>query len=166
MTPEFVGARFSPRCRAGRDRSRGEQPSASYSIVSRRHAVSTQRTNIGGKSERPLHDANMIPDAHLVKLGTMGEYGTPNIDIEEGYIEIEHKGRKGAHFRSRSYPGWRSITSRRFTTPTTSRLRVHIWGLAATDLNQGVVYGIRTDKRPWMRGFAHVPITTRPSAPF
>ena len=35
-----------------------------------------------------------VPDCHLVKLGTMGEYGTPNIDIEEGFIEIEHKGRK------------------------------------------------------------------------
>ena len=67
----------------------GEQPSAPYSMISRRHAVSTQRNNVEGNLNVLYAMRDMTPDAHLVKLGTMGEYGTPNIDIEEGYIEIE-----------------------------------------------------------------------------
>ena len=72
----------------------GEQPSAPYSMISRRHAVNTQQTNVIGTLNLLFSLRDRVPDCHLVKLGTMGEYGTPNIDIEEGFIEIEHKGRK------------------------------------------------------------------------
>ena len=72
----------------------GEQPSAPYSMISRRHAVETQQTNVIGNLNLLWSLRDRVPDCHLVKLGTMGEYGTPNIDIEEGFIEIEHKGRK------------------------------------------------------------------------
>src|SRR5688500_6743927 len=72
----------------------GEQPSAPYSMISRKHAVMTHRNNVEGTLNVLFAMRDICPDAHLVKLGTMGEYGTPNIDIEEGYIEIEHKGRK------------------------------------------------------------------------
>src|SRR5215210_6741207 len=72
----------------------GEQPSAPLSMTSRRHAVITQHTNVVGTLNVLFAIRDRVPDCHLVKLGTMGEYGTPNIDIEEGFIEIEHKGRK------------------------------------------------------------------------
>ncbi len=71
----------------------GEQPSAPYSMKSREAAVETQYTNVIGTLNLLFAIRDRVPDCHLVKLGTMGEYGTPNIDIEEGFIEIEHKGR-------------------------------------------------------------------------
>ena len=71
----------------------GEQRSAPYSMIDRRHAVFTQVNNIAGTLNLLYALADHAPDCHLVKLGTMGEYGTPNIDIEEGFITITHKGR-------------------------------------------------------------------------
>ena len=73
----------------------GEQPSAPYSMKSRETAVETQYTNVIGNLNLLFAIRDRVPDCHLVKLGTMGEYGTPNIDIEEGYIEIEHNGPQG-----------------------------------------------------------------------
>ena len=70
-----------------------EQPSAPYSMIGRDHAVYTQRNNVLGTLNVVHAMKRHTPDAHLIKLGTMGEYGTPNIDIEEGFIEIEHNGR-------------------------------------------------------------------------
>jgi len=72
----------------------GEQPSAPYSMKSRETAVETQYTNVIGTLNLLFAIRDRVPNCHLVKLGTMGEYGTPDIDIEEGFIEIEHKGRK------------------------------------------------------------------------
>src|SRR5262245_39046707 len=72
----------------------GEQPSAPFSMASREQAVETQYTNVIGTLNLLWFMRDHVPDCHLVKLGTMGEYGTPNIDIEEGFIEIEHKGRR------------------------------------------------------------------------
>ena len=70
-----------------------EQRAAPYSMVDRKHAVYTQTNNVVGNLNVLYAIAELDPDIHLVKLGTMGEYGTPNIDIEEGWLEIEHKGR-------------------------------------------------------------------------
>ena len=70
-----------------------EQRSAPYSMVDRKHAVYTQVNNVVGTLNLLYAIADVDPSIHLVKLGTMGEYGTPNIDIEEGYIEITHRGR-------------------------------------------------------------------------
>jgi UDP-sulfoquinovose synthase len=72
----------------------GEQRSAPFSMLDRRHALTTQTDNVAGTLNILFAMRDIVPDAHLVKLGTMGEYGTPNIDIEEGYIEIEHNGRR------------------------------------------------------------------------
>ncbi len=120
----------------------GEQPSAPYSMISRRHAVETQRNNVEGTLNVLFAMRDITPDAHLVKLGTMGEYGTPNIDIEEGYIEIEHKG------RTDTLPFPKIPGSMYHLSKVHDSHNVHfacrIWGLRATDLNQGVVYGIRT----------------------
>ena len=85
-----------------------------------------------------------VPDCHLVKLGTMGEYGQPNIDIEEGYIEIEHKGRKDT-LPFPKLPGSLYHCSKVHDS-TNIHFACRIWGLRATDLNQGVVYGIDTEE--------------------
>src|SRR6266496_4112701 len=71
----------------------GEMPSAPYSMIDREHAVFTQTNNVVNTLNVLYAMAEFAPESHLVKLGTMGEYGTPNIDIEEGYIEIAHHGR-------------------------------------------------------------------------
>ena len=90
------------------------------------------------------HRATSSPDAHLVKLGTMGEYGTPNIDIEEGFIEIEHNGRK-RHLPFPKLPGCCYHLSKVHDSHNI-HFACRIWGLRATDLNQGVVYGIETEE--------------------
>jgi len=118
----------------------GEQPSAPYSMQSRETAVETQQTNVIGNLNLLFAMRDHVPDAHLVKLGTMGEYGTPNIDIEEGYIEIEHKGRKDL-LPFPKLPGSLYHLSKVHDSHNI-HFACRIWGLRATDLNQGVVYGI------------------------
>ena len=122
----------------------GEQPSAPYSMISRRHAVLTQRNNVEGTLNVIFAIRDIAPDAHLVKLGTMGEYGTPNIDIEEGFIEIEHKGRKDTLPFPKTPGSMYHLT--KVHDSHNIQFASRIWGMAATDLNQGVVYGIRTDE--------------------
>ena len=99
----------------------GEMPSAPYSMKDREHAVFTQTNNVVNTLNVIYAIRDLTPDAHLVKLGTMGEYGTPNIDIEEGYLEIDHNGRTDT-CRSRSCRA-RCTTCRRCTTRTTSTSR-------------------------------------------
>jgi UDP-sulfoquinovose synthase len=122
----------------------GEQPSAPYSMASREQAVETQYTNVIGNLNLLFAMRDHVPDCHLVKLGTMGEYGTPNIDIEEGYIEIEHKGRKDT-LPFPKLPGSLYHLSKVHDSHNI-HFACRIWGLRATDLNQGVVYGIETDE--------------------
>lgn len=121
-----------------------EQPSAPYSMRSRKAAVETQYTNVIGTLNLLFAIRDMVPDCHLVKLGTMGEYGTPNIDIEEGYIEIEHKGRKDV-LPYPKLPGSLYHLSKVHDSHNL-HFACRVWGLRATDLNQGVVYGIETDE--------------------
>ena len=71
----------------------GEQRSAPYSMLDRNRAVFTQTNNVVGTINVLFAIKEIMPDCHLIKLGTMGEYGTPNIDIEEGFIDITHNGR-------------------------------------------------------------------------
>ncbi len=122
----------------------GEQPSAPYSMASVANAVETQHTNVIGTLKLLFAMRDHVPDAHLVKLGTMGEYGTPNIDIEEGYIEIEHKGRKDT-LPFPKLPGSLYHLSKVHDSHNI-HFACRIWGLRATDLNQGVVYGIETEE--------------------
>ena len=63
-------------------------------MADRQKAYFTQSNNVLGNLNLLFAMKKYCPDAHLIKLGTMGEYGTPNIDIEEGWLDIEHKGRK------------------------------------------------------------------------
>ena len=120
----------------------GEQPSAPWSMQSVDHAVLTQQANVIGNLKLLWAMREYAPDAHLVKLGTMGEYGTPNIDIEEGYIEIEHKGRKDT-LPFPKLPGSFYHLSKVHDSHNI-HFACRIWGIRATDLNQGVVYGIET----------------------
>ena len=122
----------------------GEQPSAPYSMMSRERAVETQYTNVIGTLNLLFSLRDHVPDCHLVKLGTMGEYGTPNIDIEEGYIEIEHKGRRDV-LPFPKLPGSLYHCSKVHDS-TNVHFACRVWGLRATDLNQGVVYGIETSE--------------------
>jgi UDP-sulfoquinovose synthase len=122
----------------------GEQPSAPYSMISRERAVETQYTNVIGNLNLLFAMRDHVPDCHLVKLGTMGEYGQPNIDIEEGYIEIEHKGRRDT-LPFPKLPGSLYHCSKVHDS-TNIHFACRTWGLRATDLNQGVVYGIETDE--------------------
>jgi UDP-sulfoquinovose synthase len=122
----------------------GQQPSAPYSMMSRERAVETQHTNVIGNLNLLFSMRDHCPDAHLVKLGTMGEYGQPNIDIEEGYIEIEHKGRTDT-LPFPKLPGSLYHCSKVHDS-TNIHFACRTWGLRATDLNQGVVYGIQTEE--------------------
>jgi UDP-sulfoquinovose synthase len=121
-----------------------EQPSAPYSMRSRDAAVETQFTNVIGTLNLLFAIRDKVPDCHLVKLGTMGEYGTPNIDIEEGFIEIEHKGRKDV-LPYPKLPGSLYHLSKVHDSHNI-HFACRAWGLRATDLNQGVVYGVLTDE--------------------
>lgn len=122
----------------------GEQRSAPFSMIDREHAVLTQVNNVVGNLNILYAMKEEFPDAHLVKLGTMGEYGTPNIDIEEGYITIEHNGRKD----TLPYP--KQPGSMYHLSKVHDSHNIHfacrMWGLKATDLNQGVVYGVLTEE--------------------
>lgn len=122
----------------------GEQRSAPFSMIDREHAVLTQVNNVVGTLNLLYVMRESFPDCHLVKLGTMGEYGTPNIDIEEGYITIEHNGRKD----KLPYP--KQPGSMYHLSKVHDSHNIHfacrIWGLRATDLNQGVVYGVLTEE--------------------
>ncbi len=121
-----------------------EQRSAPYSMIDRKHAVFTQVNNLVGTLNLLFALREFQPDCHLVKLGTMGEYGTPNIDIEEGYINIEHNGRKDV-LPYPKQPGSFYHLSKVHDSHNLM-FACKIWGLRATDLNQGVVYGTMTDE--------------------
>ena len=121
-----------------------EQRSAPYSMIDRKHAVFTQVNNVVGTLNLLFALREFAPDCHLVKLGTMGEYGTPNIDIEEGYIEIEHNGRKDV-LPYPKQPGSFYHLSKVHDSHNIM-FCCKIWKLRATDLNQGVVYGTVTDE--------------------
>ena len=121
-----------------------EQRAAPYSMIDRQHAVFTQVNNVVGTLNLLFAIREHAPDCHLVKLGTMGEYGTPDIDIEEGFIEIEHNGRKDT-LPFPKLPGSLYHLSKVHDSHNI-HFACRIWGLRSTDLNQGVVYGIETDE--------------------
>jgi len=121
-----------------------EQRSAPYSMIDRQHAVFSQVNNVVGTLNVLFAIKEFQPDCHLVKLGTMGEYGTPNIDIEEGFIRIQHNGREDV------LPFPKQPGSFYHLSKVHDSHNIHfcckIWGIRATDLNQGVVYGTVTDE--------------------
>lgn len=121
-----------------------EQRSAPYSMIDREHATGTQVNNLLGTLNLLFALREFRPDCHLVKLGTMGEYGTPNIDIEEGYIEINHNGRKDLLPYPKQPPSFYHLS--KVHDSHNIMFCCKTWDLRATDLNQGVVYGTVTDE--------------------
>ncbi len=121
-----------------------EQPSAPYSMQGRGEAVFTQYNNVIGTLNLLFAIKRYCPGAHLIKLGTMGEYGTPNIDIEEGYITITHNGRTDTLPFPKQPLSFYHLSKVHDSHNIMFACRT--WGLRATDLNQGVVYGVETDQ--------------------
>jgi len=122
----------------------GEQPSAPYSMIDHNRAVFTQMNNVAGTLNVLWSMKKVVPECRLVKLGTMGEYGTPNIDIEEGFIEIDHRGRRDVLPFPKQAGSFYHLSKVHDSHNIMFACRV--WKLASTDLNQGVVYGITTDE--------------------
>ncbi len=122
----------------------GEQPSAPYSMVSPDNAVYTQSNNVIGNLNVMFAMRDFVPDCHLVKLGTMGEYGTPNIDIEEGWLDVHHKGRRDRMLYPKKPHSLYHLS--KVHDSHNLEFACRVWGLRVTDLNQGVVYGIETDE--------------------
>jgi UDP-sulfoquinovose synthase len=121
-----------------------EQRAAPYSMIDRKHAVFTQVNNVVGTLNLLFALREFQPDCHLIKLGTMGEYGTPNIDIEEGYITIEHNGRRDTVPYPKQPGSFYHLS--KVHDSHNIMFACKAWGLRATDLNQGVVYGTMTDE--------------------
>ncbi|HEY2793445.1 MAG TPA: NAD-dependent epimerase/dehydratase family protein [Micromonosporaceae bacterium] len=121
-----------------------EQRAAPYSMIDREHAVYTQTNNVVGNLNLLYAIAEINPDIHLVKLGTMGEYGTPNIDIEEGWLTVTHNGRTDRMLYPKKPGSFYHLS--KVHDSHNIEFACRIWGLRATDLNQGVVYGQETDE--------------------
>ena len=121
-----------------------EQPSAPFSMISYKHSNATIQNNLLVTNNLMYAVRDYNKETHIIKLGTMGEYGTPNIDIEEGWIDIKHKGRKDKFLFPRS-AGSIYHTSKIMDTDLLW-FGVRTWDLRVTDLMQGPVYGIDTDE--------------------
>ena len=119
-----------------------EQRAAPYSMIDRQHAVYTQQNNVIGTLNLMYAMAEIDPSIHLVKLGTMGEYGTPNIDIEEGWLEVEHNGRKDRMLYPKKPGSFYHLS--KVHDSHNLEFGCRVWGLRVTDLNQGIVYGQQT----------------------
>ena len=119
-----------------------EQKSAPFSMIDREHAIYTQYNNVIGNLNVLFAIQEFAPACHLVKLGTMGEYGTSNIDIEEGFIEIEHKGRRDILLFPKQPGSWYHLS--KVDVSNNISFAYKLWGLRATDLNHGIVYGMST----------------------
>jgi UDP-sulfoquinovose synthase len=127
-----------------------EQRAAPYSMIDRGHAVFTQVNNVVGTLNLLYAIKEIVPECHLIKLGTMGEYGQPNIDIEEGFLEIHHNERSDV-LPFPMQPGSFYHLSKVHDSQNIM-FCCRIWGLRATDLHQGVVYGTITDETAMDQG--------------
>jgi UDP-sulfoquinovose synthase len=121
-----------------------EQRAAPYSMIDRKHAVYTQTNNVVGTLNLLYAIAETDPDIHLIKLGTMGEYGTPNIDIEEGWLDINHNGRTDRMLYPKRPGSFYHLS--KVHDSHNIEFTCRCWGLRATDLNQGIVYGQQTEE--------------------
>jgi UDP-sulfoquinovose synthase len=119
----------------------GEMPSAAYSMIDVNHCVFTQTNNVMGTLNLLHAMRDVCPEAHLVKLGTMGEYGTPNLDIPEGFFDIEYRGRRDRLPFPRQAGSWYHQT--KVHDSNNIMMACRIWRLRSTDIMQGVVFGTR-----------------------
>lgn len=121
-----------------------EQPSAPYSLFNYKYADITLINNLRVTNNLVWAIKDYARDTHIVKLGTMGEYGTPDIDIEEGWLDIEHKGRSGKFLFPRQAGSLYHTT--KIMDTDLLWFAVRMWDLKVTDLMQGPVYGIETEE--------------------
>jgi len=121
-----------------------EIPSAPYSMIDRQHCNDTQMNNIIGTNNLLFAMQKHVPDCHMVKLGTMGEYGTPNIDIPEGFFDIEYRGRRDTLPFPRQAGSWYHLSKVHDTHNIMFACKV--WRLRSTDIMQGVVHGVVTEE--------------------
>ena len=122
----------------------GEIPSAPFSMIDVEHCNYTQTNNIVGTNNILFAIKKHVPKCHLLKLGTMGEYGTPNIDIPEGFFEVEYRGRKDTLPFPRQPGSWYHLS--KVHDSHNIMFACKIWGLGSTDIMQGVVHGVVTDE--------------------
>jgi len=113
-------------------------------MMDRDKCVQTQINNVTGTLNVLFGLRHICPDAHIVKLGTMGEYGTPNVDIEEGWLDLEHNGRRDRVLFPKRPGSFYHLS--KVHDSHNLEFACRIWGCRVTDLNQGVVYGIDTDE--------------------
>ncbi len=125
-----------------------EQPSAPFSHMNRRKCLETQTNNIVGTLNLIWAVREVDPSIHIIKLGTMGEYGTPDIDIEEGWLDVEHKGRSDRMLYPKKPGSWYHAS--KVHDSHNLEFACRAWGLRVTDLNQGIVYGAHTSQT-WLR---------------
>ena len=121
----------------------GECPSAPYSMIDVHHAVDVHNNNVGSTFNLLFAIRDLAPETHLLKLGTMGEYGTPNIAIPEGFFEIDYRGRKDKlpfPRQANSFYHWSKVSGSNHVMFASK-----IWGLRSTDVMQGVVFGTRIE---------------------
>jgi UDP-sulfoquinovose synthase len=121
----------------------GECPSAPYSMIDVHHAVDVHNNNVGSTFNLLFAIRDLAPESHLLKLGTMGEYGTPNVAIPEGFFEIEYRGRKDKlpfPRQANSFYHWSKVSGSNHVMFASK-----IWGLRSTDVMQGVVFGTRIE---------------------
>ena len=121
----------------------GECPSAPYSMIDVHHAVGVHNNNVGSTFNLLFAIRDLAPETHLLKLGTMGEYGTPNVPIPEGFFEIDYRGRKDRlpfPRQAGSFYHWSKVSGSNHIMFASK-----IWGVRSTDVMQGVVFGTRID---------------------
>ena len=119
-----------------------EQRSAPYSMIGLKQATDTMVKNIVSTLNLIYGVKDVVPDAHILKLGTMGEYGTPNIDIPEGFFNIEYNGRRDYLPFPKQAGSWYHWT--KVHDSNNLMFANRLWKLRITDVMQGVVYGTRT----------------------
>lgn len=121
----------------------GEQPSAPYSMMDQEHTISTQKNNVIGNLNLIHSMKKFVPNAHLVKLGTLGEYGySTGLEIAEGFFEIEFRGKKATIPYPKLPGSWYHLT--KVHDSNNIMFACKLWGLRCTDIMQGIVYGTRT----------------------
>ena len=121
-----------------------EQPSAPFSMIDQEHSIYSQKNNLIGTLNLIFSMKRHIPKAHLVKVGTMGEYGTPNIDIAEGFFEIEFRGKKETIPFPKLAGSWYHLS--KVHDSNNIMFACKLWGLRSTDIMQGIVYGTKTNE--------------------
>jgi len=122
-----------------------EQPSAPFSMIDQQHAAYTQTNNVIGTLNLIYTIKEHAPKSHLVKLGTMGEYGYDHgLDITEGFMDIEFRGKNATIPFPRLAGSWYHWS--KVHDSNNVMFACKLWGLRSTDIMQGIVYGTRTNE--------------------